>query len=114
MNPPVRTFFGAGAVLAAGLLMSGCAVVPAPVPVAVAAGDVYAPAAPPPPQVEVIPPVPFVGAVWVGGYWNWYGGRHVWVPGRYVRANPGYHWRAHHWEQRPGGGWWLRGGAWVR
>ena len=114
MKPPVRTFFGAGAVLAAGLLMSGCAVVPAPVPVAVAAGDVDAPAAPPPPPVEVIPPVPFVGAVWVGGYWNWYGGRHVWVPGRYVGPNPGYHWQPHHWEQRPGGGWWLRGGAWVR
>ena len=72
------------------------------------------PWAPPPMLVQAPPPAPFADAVWVGGYWNWYGGRHVWVPGRYVRANPGYHWRAHHWEQRPGGGWWLRGGAWVR
>lgn len=114
MKSTVRTLIGASSVLVASVLIGGCAVVPAPVPVALAADDVYAPAAPPPPQVEVIPVAPFVGAVWVGGYWNWVGGRHVWVPGRYVRPNPGYRWQPHHWVQRPGGGWWLRGGVWIR
>ncbi|MBS0499434.1 MAG: YXWGXW repeat-containing protein [Burkholderiaceae bacterium] len=100
------------ALLAAGALLGGCAVVPAPV--AVADGDVYATVAPPPPPYEVVPAVPYVGAVWIGGYWNWYGGRHVWVPGRYVRPRPGYHWEPHHWEHGPRGGWALRGGHWVR
>lgn len=112
MTTSFRTALGIGALLAAGGLISGCAVVPAPV--AVSADAVVAPVAPPVAQVEIVPPVPYVGAVWVGGYWNWYGGRHVWVPGRYVRPNPGYRWQPHYWAQRPGGGWWLRGGVWVR
>lgn len=110
LNP--RTWSCAAAVLAVGMLSAGCAVVPAPVPVA--STEIYAPDAPPPAPVEVVPAVPFVGAVWVGGYWNWSGGRHVWVPGHYVRANPGYRWQPHYWQRRPGGGWWLRGGVWVR
>ena len=114
MNQPIRSAGLAGAVLIAGLLASGCAVVPAPMPVAVAQGDVYAPMAPPPVQYEVVPALPFAGAVWVGGYWNWSGGRHVWVPGRYVRPRSGYHWQPHHWERGPRGGWALQGGIWVR
>lgn len=98
--------------LASALLLGGCVVAPAPV--AVDEPPVYATVAPPPPRVEVVPAVPYAGAVWVGGYWNWARGRHVWVPGHYVRPNPGHRWQPRHWERRPGGGWWLRGGAWVR
>ena len=69
--------------------------------------------APPAPYFEVIPVLPFPGALWIGGYWGWQGGRHYWVPGRYERARPGYGWNAHSWVQQ-GGRWHLRGGGWVR
>ncbi|MEO6030640.1 MAG: hypothetical protein ABIP61_01865 [Burkholderiaceae bacterium] len=70
--------------------------------------------APPAPYVEVVPPMPFAGAVWIGGYWGWGAGRHQWVPGRWDRARPGYAWRPHVWVQGGGGHWHLRGGGWVR
>lgn len=103
-----------GAVLAAGLLVAGCVVAPAPVPVAIEADEVYAPVAPPVAPVELVPVLPFPGAVWLGGYWNWSSGRHVWVPGHYVRPRPGYRWEPYRWEPRARGGWSLRGGIWVR
>lgn len=105
-----------GTLLAGTLLLGGCVVAPAPVAVGpdMPAGVVYAPVAPPAPRVEVIPAVPYPGAVWIDGYWNWSGGRHVWVPGRYARPQPGYRWQPRHWERRPGGDWSLRGGTWAR
>lgn len=112
MTIKLRTFVRASVLSATLAVLSGCVVAPAPVPVA--ASDVYTTVAPPVTQYEVVPPVPYAGAVWVGGYWNWTGGRHVWVPGHYVAGRPGYRWQPHHWVQRPGGGWWLRGGMWVR
>lgn len=69
--------------------------------------------APPAPYVEVIPVLPFLGALWIAGYWGWYGGRHQWVPGRYERPRPGYGWNAHSWVQQ-GGRWHLHGGGWAR
>ncbi len=69
--------------------------------------------APPAPYVEVIPVLPFLGALWIGGYWGWRGGRHSWVPGRYEQPRPGYGWNAHAWVNE-GGRWYLRGGGWVR
>jgi hypothetical protein len=69
--------------------------------------------APPAPYVEVVPAVPFVDAIWIGGYWGWYGGRHQWVPGRWEHPRPGYTWRAHAWVNQ-GGRWHLHGGGWVR
>lgn len=111
-NTYVRTLCCTGALLTTGVLVTGCAVVPAPV--TVSADTVYAPVAPPVTQLEVVPAVPYVGAVWIRGYWNWSGGRHIWVPGHYVRPNPGYRWEPHQWVQRPGGGWSLHGGIWVR
>ena len=53
--------------------------------------------APPPARVEVIPPEPYVGAVWVSGRWLWRGGRHVWMDGSYVRPRPGYVYAPHTW-----------------
>ena len=99
--------------LAAGLL-SACVVAPyghrggvyaAPAPVVVAPGP------PPAPMVEVVPALPYPGAIWIGGYWGWGGGRHAWVPGRWERPRHGYHWQPHRWEP-VGGQWRLHGGEW--
>lgn len=69
--------------------------------------------APPAPYVEVVPVIPYAGAVWIGGYWGWYGGRHQWYPGRWDRPRLGYSYHPHAWVQQ-GGRWHLHGGAWVR
>jgi hypothetical protein len=68
---------------------------------------------PPAPYVEVIPAAPFLGAIWINGYWGWSQGRHQWVPGRYDHARPGYRWEPRHWIHGPRGNWHLRGG-WRR
>lgn len=70
--------------------------------------------APPPVQVEVIPVLPYVGALWVSGFWRWGGGRHHWAPGHYVRPVPGHRFVPHHWSHSGGGRWAQRGGHWVR
>lgn len=70
--------------------------------------------APPAPYVEVIPVAPFLGALWISGYWGWSQGRHQWVPGRYVQPRPGQRWQPHQWMQGPRGDWHLRGGRWAR
>jgi hypothetical protein len=65
----------------------------------------YAPAAPPAPYAEPVPPPP--GAVeqfvWVPGRWHWNGHQYVWTAGiwqprPYLRANwvPGHWVRDHH------------------
>ena len=69
--------------------------------------------APPRPYVEVVPVIPFAGAIWLGGYWGWNGGRHQWVPGRWDRPRAGYNWRPHAWVQQ-GGRWHLHAGGWIR
>jgi hypothetical protein len=69
--------------------------------------------APPAPYVEVVPAIPFAGAIWIGGYWGWGSGGYHWVPGRWDHPHPGYSWRPHVWVQQ-GGHWHSRGGAWVR
>jgi hypothetical protein len=104
------------------LLLSGCVVAPAPYygdgsagyPAA-GYGDgygdaaVYAPTAPPAPYAEVQPAIPFAGAIWIGGFWNWSGDRYSWVPGRYERPRAGYQWEQRRWTQGSRG-WQLQGG----
>jgi hypothetical protein len=99
--------------------LSACVVAPARYPAAyqgvpVSQGEtiIYG-AAPPPMQMEVVPPLPFAGALWIGGYWGWEGGRHRWMPGHYTRPVPGQRYVPHQWEQQ-GGRWGLRGGYWAR
>jgi len=70
-------------------------------------------APPPAPLVEVIPVMPFAGAVWVGGYWGWVGGRHTWIAGNWVAPRPGYGWQPHRWVPVQGR-WHLMAGGWVR
>jgi hypothetical protein len=99
--------------------LSACVVTPAPMAsnpygYATTPGGVYAPIAPPTPQYEVQPALPFLGAIWIAGFWNWLGGRHVWVSGHYEQPRPGYRWAPHQWVQSPRGGWELHGGGWVR
>ena len=69
--------------------------------------------APPAPYVEVVPVIPYAGAVWIGGYWGWRGGRHAWVSGRWDQPRAGYGWRPHAWVQL-GSRWHLHAGGWIR
>jgi len=56
--------------------------------------------APPPMLVEVPPPSPFFGAVWVGGYWVWQG-NWVWAHGHWMSApRPDYVWVHPYYEHR--------------
>jgi hypothetical protein len=111
---------------AAAALLSACVVAPHPYrtvysqPVPVGAQPVpydgdeaVVDMAPPAPYVEVVPVIPFAGAVWIGGYWGWRGGRHAWVGGRWEQPRAGYGWRPHAWVQQ-GGRWHLHAGGWVR
>ncbi|KNZ31743.1 MAG: hypothetical protein AD742_17015 [Methylibium sp. NZG] len=98
------------------LLLSACVVAPyAPYRQGSQVYDDQGPVAevpPPPPQVEVIPVLPYAGAIWLGGYWGWGAGRHHWVPGRWDRPRAGFYWAPHRWVPFHGR-WHLRGG-WRR
>jgi hypothetical protein len=104
--------------MSAVMLLSACVVAPyprrvvygEPVPVD---SQVVVDVAPPAPYVEVVPAIPFPGAIWIGGYWGWYGGRHQWMPGRWDHPRPGYQYRPHAWVNQ-GGRWHLHGGGWAR
>jgi hypothetical protein len=47
------------------------------------------PLGPPPARVEVVPPSPRKGAVWIDGEWTYRRGRWAWVLGRWVVPAPG-------------------------
>lgn len=75
--------------------------------------------APPPMLVEAPPPMPFGGAVWIGGYWVWQG-NWVWAAGRWAPPpQPGYVWAQPYYEHRDGavifitGHWHARGVVFV-
>jgi len=75
--------------------------------------------APPPMLVEAPPPAPFMGAVWVGGYWVWQGDW-VWAHGHWVGPpRPDYVWVHPYYEHRGeavifiDGHWAARGAAFV-
>jgi hypothetical protein len=74
---------------------------------------VYTEVPPPPPVVEVRPALPYYGAIWVPGYWNWHHRRHHWVRGRWERPRHGYVYEAARWE-RQGNRWACRTGGWRR
>lgn len=103
--------------LVAAAMLSACIVVPAHRGYhdgGYAAGTaVIVDAPPPPPQYEVVPALPYPGALWIGGYWGWGGNRHQWVPGHYERPRAGYRYEPHRWENN-GGRWHLRAGGWMR
>jgi len=67
---------------------------------------------PPAPIEEIRPAIPFAGAIWLPGFWNWQGARHVWVAGRWSASPAGHAWEAHRWEHRPDGQWVHHPGHW--
>jgi hypothetical protein len=71
------------------------AYVPPPPP----AQPMYVETAPPEPLVEVRPALPFAGAVWIPGYWNWHGRHHVWVGGHWSAPVPGSNWEGTRWDR---------------
>lgn len=75
------------------------------------ADHVYVRVAPPVPIVEVRPPMPTHGHVWVGGHHAWNGSAHVWVHGSWQLPPPRHrHWvpgRWHHYHRR--GYYWVDG-----
>ena len=98
------------------LALSACVIAPYPRQVAYypePGGPIVADVAPPQPYTEVVPVMPYPGAIWIGGYWGWSGGRHNWVPGRWDQGRPGYAWTPHRRESR-GGHWYLQNGGWAR
>jgi hypothetical protein len=46
------------------------------------------PIPPPPARVEMVPPSPAKGAVWIDGEWSFRRGRWAWVLGRWVEPPP--------------------------
>jgi hypothetical protein len=66
--------------------------------------------APPAPLVEVVPVMPYEGAVWVAGYWHWAGHRYSWVRGRWMRPpRAGLYWYPGGYVRRGRGYVWVRG-----
>lgn len=77
------------------------------------ADDTVVDVAPPAPYTEVVPVAPYVGAVWIDGYWGWSGGRHVWYGGHYEHGRPGYFYRQNGWSH-DGGRYHFHRGGWMR
>jgi len=106
----VRTLLGGAAFVLAATAMTGCVIAPAQ-PYYRDSAVVTVP--PPQPQYEVVGVAPFVGALWIAGFWNWVGGRHVWVGGHWEAPRRGYRWAPHRWEPISGG-WRPYPGHWER
>lgn len=103
-NVPVRLLVVS---LGAAALLSACVVAPV-------ADGYYASVAPPVAQFEAVPALPYAGAIWINGFWDWHSGRHVWRPGHYERGRPGYVYRQPAWTHAPDGRWRLDRGGWHR
>lgn len=64
----------------------------------VARATVIAPLAPPPMRVELTPPPPMPGAVWLAGAWYWDGRIWLWHPGQWtLPPQPGLMWQPPTW-----------------
>jgi len=62
---------------------------------------VFVASEPPPPVAEPRPPVPYQGAVWVEGHYDWNAEGWVWLPGAYVRPRTGHVWVAPQYGREP-------------
>ena len=93
--------------LFAAIALTGClAYVPGPPPL----DGVYAPGPPPEPVVEVVPAIPYPGAVWLGGYWGYGGHGWGWNRGYWGRPpHPGAAWAPGRWHHYPRGYAWHPG-----
>jgi hypothetical protein len=69
---------------------------------------------PPMPRVEVVPPIPVPGMIWMPGYWGWrHGYGYAWNGGRWGYGRPGYAWHAPAWRGN-GRAWRFAPGHWGR
>jgi hypothetical protein len=66
---------------------------------------------PPPPRVVVRPAVPYAGAIWVAGHWQWNGAQWMWAEGYWEQPRAGYVYVQPRW-QRQGRGYVYVGGGW--
>lgn len=98
------------------LLLAGCKLVwPRHARVYVVPPPVLVTDGPPEPLVEVIPPLPGLGYVWITGYWHWQEHEHhwAWQRGRYEpRPHPGAEWRPPDYR-REGNRWHYAPGHWT-
>jgi hypothetical protein len=70
----------------------------------------YAPGAPPPARVVVIPPRPGADFDWVAGYWRWVNNGWVWFDGRWVvRPSPRARYVPGRWIRRAARWEWVDG-----
>jgi hypothetical protein len=67
---------------------------------------------PPPGRVEVVPPTPKTGAVWIDGEWTWRRRRWAWMAGRWVIAPKGAAFSPWVFERGVDGRLWYAPGAW--
>jgi hypothetical protein len=72
--------------------------------------EVVAP--PPPGRVEVVPPTPKSGAVWIDGEWTWRRRRWAWTAGRWVVAPKGAAFSPWVFERGVDGRLWYAPGTW--
>jgi hypothetical protein len=90
---------------AALVLLSACGSLPlpptGPVPADAPALEVAYP--PPPARVEVVPPRPHDGDVWVGGQWEWASPTWRWLPGAWMSPPPGAYFTPWSVVRRPDG-----------
>jgi hypothetical protein len=87
----MRTDLGQGACVLFAIVTLACSsALPHPRYVAQPSAALTAiPLPPPPARVELVPPSPARGAVWVDGEWTYRRGRWAWVLGRWVTPAPG-------------------------
>jgi hypothetical protein len=104
----ITKIFATAALIGLMTALGGCAArVGVPPPVLVST-----PPPPPPAVVEVQPIVPFLGAVWIGGYYEYRHNNYHWRSGRYVRPpHRGARWVPGYWRHHRGG-WGWHDGRW--
>jgi hypothetical protein len=94
--------------------LAACVVTPPHVAVRAPAVTIWAPVAPPPPRVEIVPPAPRRDYVWIPGYWHWESNQHHWREGYWEAPHEREHWVPHRWERDDRDQWRLNGGYWHR
>ena len=114
MNLHVRLF----ASLFAATALGGCYVQTGPLPPSSAPASYdgeyeeteEAPPLPPPAPVEVIPPAPSPGHVWIEGHFGWHAHAYTWERGHYEqRPRDRASWVPAHWERRGHRRVWVNG-----
>jgi len=104
-----------GTLLVLGVLgLSACTVTPSRLEMRAPSVAIWAPVAPPPPRVEVIPVAPSRDHIWIPGYWHWESNQHRWMEGHWEERREHEHWVPHRWERDDHDQWRLNGGYWHR